>query len=165
MTAEASPIAVPTPATPKVAPTPAKPVPAKPSRRGIASLDIVAEPLIDKVRLGDYLTRQTSEFRAEIDRPVRLDDPIVAHYPVTALRQGREDSVAVWIVVDHTGQAEEVNIIDGAPEFADEVVAAVNAAKFLPAEHKLRPIRYPIALEFRFKLNEPGAVAQRGDTR
>jgi TonB family protein len=161
---EASPAAAAPRAAPRARPVESPPA-AKATTRGMAALDVTAEPLDDKVRIGSYVDRQIAEFRAEIDRPVRLDAPIVAHYPREALRDGREDSVAVWIVVDHTGQAEEVDVIDGSPEFAEEVIAAISAAKFLPAEHKLRPIRFPIALEFRFRLTEADAVAQATGAR
>ena len=137
----------------------------KASTHGVAALAVSAEPLVDKGRLGDYLARQLSEFRAEIDRPVRIENPIIAGYPSIALREGREESVVVWIVVNEMGQAEEVDVIEGSPEFAQAVTVAIYAAKFLPAEQKLEPIRYPIALEFRFRLNEPGAVAQKSEAR
>jgi hypothetical protein len=53
-----------------------------------------------------------------------------------------------------------VQVLDGAPEFAEVVVAAVNAAKFVPAENRLRKIRFPLSLEFRFRANaESAAVA------
>ena len=158
--ATAAPTAIPAPRAPPPAKPVGEPIPtAKTSTHGLAALAVTAEPLLDKVRLGDYLTRQTSEFRTEIDRPVRLEDPIVANYPAAALREGREESVAVWVVVDHTGQADEVDVIDGSQEFAEAVVAAINAAKFLPAERNLRPIRFPIALEFRFRTSAGDGTA------
>lgn len=149
-------------AAPSVAPETAAP---KARRRGVAAIAVIGEPITDKTRLGSYLSRQLSEFRAEIDRPVRLRAPIVVPYPTAALRAGREDSVSLWIVVDDAGQADEVNVIEGAQEFVNDVVAAVFAAKFEPAEQALQPIRYPIALEFRFRVTDPDAVAQANGAR
>jgi TonB family protein len=156
-------VATPRPASaPKVAAQPPAP---KAATHGVASLLVTGVPIADKSQLGDYANRQLSEFRAEIDRPVRLEEPIVARYPPAALREGREDSVSVWIVVDHTGQADEVDVIEGSPEFAEEVVAAVKGATFLPAEQRLRPIRYPLALEFRFRLGDAPAARSADGAR
>jgi TonB family protein len=124
---------------------------AQASRAGWGKVEIAAEPLADRTRLGGYFTRQMNEFPVEVDRPVRLDDRIVVPYPANALAQGREEIVAVWIVVDESGNVEEVYVAQGSEEFAHEVVVAVRAARFLPAEDNLKPIRYPIALQFDFR--------------
>ena len=53
-------------------------------------------------------------------------------------------------------------------EFASEVLAAIRAARFLPAQDNLKPIRYPIALEFRFRTGAgatAGAAAEGEVTR
>ena len=145
------------PAPPLVAPraapepSPAQPVAKKARSRGTAALDVLAEPLADRTRLGEYYDRQLTEFPVEIDRPVRVADRIVARYPRAALQEGREDSVAVWVIVGPDGSAEQIQVLDGTPEFADEVVAAVQSARFLPAENNLKPIRFPIALQFDFR--------------
>jgi TonB family protein len=114
-------------------------------------MEVVAELLADRTRLGEYYDRQTAEFPAEVDRLPRIDGKIVVRYPQTALANGREDSVVAYILVDITGEVADVEIIQGSEEFADEVVAAVRRARFLPAENNLQPIRYPIALEFDFR--------------
>jgi TonB family protein len=155
------------PAPPRVAPRPApepappQPVAKKARSRGTAALDVLAEPLADKTRLGEYYDRQLTEFPVEIDRPPRVPEKIVARYPRAALEDGREDSVAVWVIVGPDGAAEQIQVLDGTPEFADEVVAAVQSARFLPAENNLRPIRFPIALQFDFRTatGETTAVA------
>jgi TonB family protein len=129
---------------------------------GLAIVRVAGRPLGDRNRIGELSVRQLTEFPVEVDRPVRMDEPIIAHYPKAALAQGREDSVGVWIVVNAQGEAEEVQVLDGAPEFAEQVVAAVNAAKFIPAENRLRQIRFPIALEFQFRVADaaPATVAK-----
>ncbi|MCC6193805.1 MAG: energy transducer TonB [Burkholderiales bacterium] len=159
------------PAPPAPPSAPASPEPAAAPRRGpergLAKLDVIAMPLTDRNRLGDFLGRQTSEFPVEIDRPVRLDGKVVAQYPPAALRAGREGSVAVWFVVDAKGVADEIHVLDGDDEFVAEVLAAVRAARFLPAEDRLRPIRFPLSLEFDFRLGgrEATAVGQASARR
>jgi TonB family protein len=122
------------------------------SRAGWAAVEVAAQPLLDRGRLAWLDTRQTIQFPVEIDRPVRMNDRIVARYPAAALAQGREDSVVVWVVVNESGEAEEVSVVEGGEEFAHEVVAAVRAARFLPAENNLKPISFAIALQFDFRL-------------
>jgi TonB family protein len=129
--------------------------------RSLAPLDVIAMPLADRNRLGDLMSRQLAEFPVEVDRPVRLDDRIVARYPPAALRAGREGSVAVWIVVDAQGLAEEIHAAEGDEDFVEAVVAALREARFLPAQDKLRPIRYPLALEFDFRLGGSATAVAR----
>ena len=143
-------------------PVPVQPVAKKARSRGTEALDVLAEPLADKTRLGEYYDRQLTEFPVEIDRPVRVADKIAARYPRAALEDGREDSVAVWVIVGPDGAAEQIQVLDGTPEFADEVVAAVKAARFLPAENNLQPIRFPIALQFEFRTAAREATAATG---
>lgn len=126
---------------------------------GAADMQIDGQLLEDRSRLGDMLSRQLSEFPVEVDFPVRLKDKIHAKYPATALAAGREESVAVWVVVDAQGVPEEILIADGSEEFAEAVVAAVKDARFVPARNNLLPIRFPISLEFHFVLGTPAATA------
>jgi len=127
------------------------PLPRSAGRTGFGPIDVVAEPVTDSTRVGRYLARQLSEFPAEIDRPARVDGRIVARYPVAALAQGREEAVVVWLIVEPSGEAVEIHVVEGTEEFANEAVAALRAARFLPAEDNLKPIRYPIALQFDFR--------------
>lgn len=154
--------AIPTPPAPPSAPASPEPAAATPRgrERGLAKLDVIAVPLADRNRMGEFLGRQTSEFPVEIDRPVRLDGKVVALYPAAALRAGREGSVAVWFVVDAAGVPDEIHILDGDEEFVAAVLAAVRAARFLPAEDKLKPIRFPLSLEFEFRLGGGVATAR-----
>jgi len=111
-------------------------------------------------RIGALVDRQLLEFPREIDTPARIREPIETPYPAAALAEGREDAVVVWAVVNPDGTVDEVDVTEGTPEFAEAVVAAVKAARFNPATNNLKPIRYPIALEFRFALGQaPSATA------
>jgi TonB family protein len=124
----------------------------------VGEVQVDGMPLQDINRLGDVLTRQRAEFPTEIDAPVRIKEAIRVRYPAAAMAAGREDSVAVWAIVDPRGDPDEVLVLDGTPEFAEAVVAAVKATKFVPAQNDLLPRRYPIALEFRFVLGEGAAT-------
>ena len=126
---------------------------------------IEAQPLEDRNRIGDLNSRQLAEFPVELEFPVRLAGKIVAHYPPAALAAGREGSVVVWIVVDAQGHADEIEVTEGAEEFANEVIAVIREAHFLPAQNNLMPIRFPISLEFQFKAPEPAAIGQAGERK
>jgi TonB family protein len=126
-----------------------------------ADLPIEGELLIERDRLGEALiNRQINEFPAEIDIPVRLQHTIRVAYPADALAAGREGDVAVWIVVNALGEPEEIEVAAGAEEFAKAVSAAVSETRFLPAESRLRLIRYPIALQFRFQIHGIGQTSE-----
>lgn len=141
---------------PAPTPAPAPPAPAEPAPKGpahgLGPLEITGEPLADKNRLGDYMNRQLVEFPVEVDSPAKLGEKIVVRYPTAALVAGREGSVAVWVVVDPEGVPSEIQVLDGTEEFANEVVAALRAAQFIPARNNLKPVPYPISLEFQFRI-------------
>jgi TonB family protein len=119
--------------------------------------------LADRGRLGDYLARQLAEFPREIDYAAKPETAISAPYPAAAIAAGTQGSVAVWAVVSETGEAEEVVAVDGPELLAEAAVAAVRKARFKPAHNNLKPIRYPVALEFRFALSgAPGAMVAAG---
>jgi TonB family protein len=135
---------------------------------------ILVQPhmLEDRNRLGDLLSRQISEFPAEVDMPVRLRDPIAVRYPSAALAAGRQGSVVVWIVVDAQGKAGEVQVVDGPEDFSAAVLDALRDVYFLPAQNNRRLIAFPLSLEFSFRLpiapeiqpDAPG-IAQRDRPR
>lgn len=132
---------------------------------GLGEMQVDGQLLEDRSRLGDLMSRQLSEFPVEVDFPVRLMETIRARYPPSALAAGREDSVAVWVVVDGEGAVEEVQVVDGAEEFADVVAAAVKEVRFQPARNNLMPIRFPIALEFQFSLGATAVTASTAAAR
>lgn len=120
---------------------------------GATDVRVDGQPLADMDRLGELRSRHMSEFPVEIQFPVKLKEALRARYPPAALAAGREDSVAVWIVVDVAGAVEEVTVTEGTEEFANEVLAAIKDMQFVPAWNYRQPIRYPLALEFRFAIN------------
>ena len=158
---------VPVPAQPFVSAVPRPPSAPPPllAVGGATDVRIDGRSLGDRNRLGELLSRQMTEFPVEVDSPARLDEKIRARYPPAALAAGREDSVAVWIVVDAQGAPEEILVTDGAEEFAGAVVAAVKDARFVPAQNNLVPIRYPISLEFHFAIGATAVTDSTAVTR
>ena len=125
-----------------------------------ADLSVDAQPILNSVRLGDLLSRQQGEFPMEVEAPSRPIGKISARYPRAALADGREGTVAVWVVVNEHGAADEIVIVEGTEEFAGAVVQAIRNSHFMPARNNLTPIRYPIALEFRFAIRaQAGGVS------
>jgi TonB family protein len=130
---------------------------------GSSNVQIAAQTLVDLNRLGDLLSRRMAEAPVEVDFPARPSEPIRVRYPEAALAAGREGSVAVWVLVSPEGTPDEVTVVDGPPEFADAVVAAVKEAHFVPAQNNLVPMRYALAFQFDFALGSPapGAIAAK----
>jgi TonB family protein len=126
---------------------------------GLPDVEIVAKTLVDLDRLGDLLSRRMAEAPVEVDFPARPKAPIRVRYPEAALAAGREGSVAVWVMVSPEGAPDEVTIVDGPPEFADAIVAAINDARFVPAQNNLVPMRYALAFEFDFAIGAPATGA------
>jgi protein TonB len=124
-----------------------------PSQAGVPiGISVPGEPLVAMSRIGDeLLQRNWNEFPVEVAWPVRVHD-VHARYPAGALHAAREGNVVLWIVVDAEGAVEEMQIAEGDEDFAKAAMDAVGAARFEPAKEDGKPIRYPIALEFRFEL-------------
>jgi TonB family protein len=144
--------------------TPQPPAPAR-ALLGVGSpnLQIAGKALADNNRLGDLLSKRMAEAPVEVDFPARPKEPIRVRYPEAALAAGREGSVAVWVLVSPEGTPDEVTVVDGPPEFADAVVAAINEAHFIPAQNNLVPMRYALAFQFDFALgaSAPGAITAK----
>jgi hypothetical protein len=126
-------------------------------------LRVEGRVLAARERLGPLLDRQMREFPLEIDSPVRLRERVVARYPFAGVPDAEEATVTVWAVVDAEGKADEIEVVEGPAELTEAVIAAVRAARFTPAYDRLQPIRFPIALEFRFAAGaRSGEVASTG---
>jgi len=145
---------------PTLTPAAAAPV-VQASSDALIDLDIQVEAkeLAAHERVGDFAMREQSEFPVEVDFPVRWKEPIRAEYPATARARGVESSVVAWAVIDETGHAEEIHVLDDPPEFTDAVAAAIRQAEFIPARNNLKPIRFPVALEFDFQLGHPSTAS------
>jgi TonB family protein len=158
------------PSMASVAPTRLAPVDtrieARPAREagnadaGIATpRSAVATLLTAYSRLGDYQNRWLSEFPVEVAMPVRVYGEIKVPYPRAALEQRIQGDVVVWAIVDPDGSVDDIQLVEGDQVFRDAIVAALRDARYYPAANHGDSIRYPIALEFKFVLDDP----QRGD--
>jgi hypothetical protein len=115
----------------------------------------IAEVLADHGRLGALLTRELAQFPTEIDSPVRIAEPIVVPLPAEAIAGAGDSSIVVWAIVMADGSVDTALLADGDESLAEPILAAVKAARFIPAVSRLQPRDYPISLEFRFAPNDP----------
>ena len=121
----------------------------------------IAEILTDHSRLGPLLSREMSQYPTEIDSPVRLDDPIVVRLPAGTRPSEPDASIVVWAIVLADGSVDTALLAEGDESVAEPVLAAVKAARFVPARSRLQPRDYPISLEFRFSAKSADDTAQR----
>lgn len=131
------------------------PAPERVATSGDAGDGLVsAEPLVDMSRLGDLLGRAQTDFPAEVSFPVRVNGQIRVRYPPEAVAQGVEGSVVAWVIVDPTGNVEQVEFAEGDPVFRDAVSEAIRSGQYYPAASGGVGLRFHIALEFRFALGD-----------
>jgi TonB family protein len=115
-------------------------------------------------RLGEALQgRATAEFLPELAKPVRPASALTLDYPRAALDAGREGSVLAWVRVASDGSVEEIEIVEGEPEFADSVRDGLMKVRFLPAEVDDHGVEHYITLIFDFRIGESRA-SQAGMT-
>ena len=135
--------------------------PASAAADTVGQVAAIAELLTDHSRLGPLLGREMAEYPTEIDSPVRLDDPIVVRLP-SGIRPNEADaSIVVWAIVLADGSVDTALLAEGDESVAEPVLAAVKAARFVPARSRLQPRDYPVSLEFRFSAKSPEDHAQR----
>jgi TonB family protein len=92
-------------------------------------------------------------FPLEVESPVVLPGRLAVPYPAAALDKRREGSVLAWAIVDRQGAVEEMQVVDGTPEFADAVRATLATTRFIPARNEGAPIRFYVMLEFDFRID------------
>jgi TonB family protein len=126
-----------------------------------ASVDqrVAAQQVTALARLGDFAEREMNEFPREVQAPVRYQGTIEARYPPAARAQGIEGSVVAWVVVDAQANVEEIEFVEGDDVFRESVTEAIRAARFMPAADGGVGLRFPIALEFRFVLDDRAGAA------
>lgn len=108
----------------------------------------------DSALLTAELQQRALEFPAELAYPVRLHDRLVADYPAVALAAGEQGVVVLWAVLDPNGVIEELQPVAGPERLVAAAMDAVRAGRFMPAARNGEGIRYPIALQFDFRLPE-----------
>lgn len=109
-------------------------------------------------RLGEALQgRAQADFVPELAKPVRPASALTLDYPRAALEAGREGSVLAWARVASDGSVEEIEIVEGEPEFADSVRDGLMQVHFLPAEVDGQAVEHYIILQFDFRIGESRA--------
>ncbi len=115
---------------------------------------VQVEEMTNHDRLGEWIQASVSaDFPTEVDEPVRIGTPLKVRYPPRALRSLREDTVVVWLIVNDAGGVDEIHVVEGTPEFVEAVAATLSKARFRPAENMHQTVRFPIALEFKFRID------------
>jgi TonB family protein len=95
-----------------------------------------------------------ARFQMEVEAPVVLPGKLHVSYPPAALEKHREGTVLVWAIVDPQGAVETTQVVEGTPEFADAVRAALATTRFIPARDGGAPIRYYVTLGFDFRIED-----------
>ncbi len=121
---------------------------------------------VPRARLGEHVeTYMQRTFPIEIEEPVRIGSPLTVAFPSPAFRDRREDTVVVWVIVRADGTVDEIHVVEGTPEFVEAVGEVVAHARFQPAKDGGKAIRFPITLEFAFRIapsspkNEAAGIA------
>jgi TonB family protein len=143
---------------PTVQPQPAR---AAPAGGGLVPNADVTDN-VPRARLGDYIEAyMVRNFPVEIEEPARIGTPLSVEFPSAALRDRREGTVVLWVVVRADGTVDEIHNVTGTPEFLDAVTAVVARARFRPATSGGQAIRFPISLEFTFRIapSDPDGAA------
>ena len=103
-------------------------------------------------------------FPIEIDAGVVVPDRFDVPYPPAALAARKEGTVLAWAVIDDKGDVEATHIVEGEPEFAESVESVLAKTRFIPAHDLGKTLRYYITLEFEFRIEAAGAVADVAST-
>jgi TonB family protein len=120
---------------------------------------IVVNDRVPRARFGDALEGDTlAAFLTEVDAGVGLPERFHVAYPRAALTARKEGSVLVWAVIDDQGRVDSVHIVDGDPEFAEAVEAALRATPFTPARNLGQAVPFYVTLEFEFRLEATGGT-------
>jgi TonB family protein len=120
---------------------------------------IVVNDRVPRARFGEALDGDTlAAFLTEVDAGVGLPERFHVTYPRAALVARKEGSVLVWAVIDDQGRVDSVHVVEGDPEFAEAVDAALKATPFAPARNLGQPVPFYVTLEFEFRLDATGSA-------
>jgi len=124
---------------------------------------VVVNDRVPRARFGEALENDAlAAFLVEVDAGVGLPERFDVAYPRSALAARKEGSVLVWAVIDDHGGVDSVHVVEGDPEFAEAVEAALRAAQFAPARNLGQPVPFYVTLEFEFRLDASGAKVASG---
>ncbi len=120
---------------------------------------VIVNDRVPRARFGDALDDALGEFPVEIDAAVVLPGKLEVPYPPAALAARRQDTVLVYAVIDPQGVVEETRVVEGTPEFAAAVEAALATMRFVPAHDHGQNIRFYVTLEFAFRIEGAGVTS------
>jgi TonB family protein len=124
---------------------------------------IVVNDRVPRARFGEALDGDAlAAFLTEVDAGVGLPERFNVAYPRAALAARKEGSVLVWAVIDDRGRVDSVHVVEGDPEFAEAVDAALKATPFVPARNLGQPVPFYVTLEFEFRLDATGGTVAAG---
>ncbi len=87
---------------------------------------VVIDDRVPRARFAEALEGGAlAPFPLEIESPVVLPGKLDVQYPIAALDKRRQGTVLAWAIVDPQGAVEQMQVIEGAPEFADAVRATL----------------------------------------
>jgi TonB family protein len=145
------------PAEPEGSPAPSSQAHAEQPAR-LANGHVEVSTTTTLARLGEALQgRAQADFLPELAQPVRPASALMLDYPRVALEAGHEGSVLAWVRVASDGSVEEIEIVEGEPEFADSVRDGLTKLHFLPAEADGQAVEHYIILQFDFRIGESRA--------
>jgi TonB family protein len=120
---------------------------------------IVVNDRVPRARFGDALEGDAlAGFPIEVDAAVVVPDRIEIPFPRSALAARKEGAVLLWAVIDENGGVEATNVVEGDPEFAQAVEAALARTQFVPARDLGKNLRYYVTLEVEFRLDAAGGT-------
>jgi len=115
---------------------------------------VIVDDRVPRTRFAEALEGGAlAEFPMEVESPVVLPGKLDVAYPTAALDKRRQGTVLAWAIVDPQGAVEQMQVLEGAPEFADAVRATLAATRFIPAHNGGAPIRFYVTLEFDFRID------------
>jgi hypothetical protein len=116
----------------------------------------VAVGAIDDVNLIGHTQalRLAARFSQPVGRRTRLRKSLVVHYPPQAAYGHIEARIAALLIVDADGRVTESTLYPDEPLFGPTVHAALETARFTPAEIDGRPAPYWTIMEFVFTMRK-----------
>jgi TonB family protein len=126
---------------------------------------VVFTDRVPRARFGEALDGDAlAAFSTEVDVAVAIPERIDVPYPREALAARKEGAVLAWAVIDDQGKVDSVHVVEGDPEFAAAVEAALMGTRFGPARNLGQSVPFYVTLEFEFRLDATGGAVAEGRT-
>jgi len=136
------------------------PPPTSPISMVSPQLDVAApvqEVQVDTLKLHSLDVSSHVIPLSEATQPPRFIHKVVPKYPLLAKRTGMEGVVILAAEIGVDGKARNIKVVQGPGYGCDEAaVAALRAARFLPAYKGKHPVAVIIQIPYRFKIGSIG---------